>query len=190
MYKARKGLVEAATNPDSSDYVKSIATEMLQFFREHFGDSEDGTVATENLVPGRWRHPKGINMLALMSFFLDPRMKGGVGISEADKVAISDNIRNSMIEIAAMEVAGQANQAQHQIDEEQPAPHQPIQPLPADELDMFDEIYHHYSNENENRATSADAELTLYKQEPSIQLKNDDGTFNCPLTWWKFNEKI
>jgi hypothetical protein len=38
-------------------------------------------------------------------------------------------------------------------------------------------------------ATAADAELTLYKQEPSIRLKNDDGTFNCPLTWWKFNER-
>jgi hypothetical protein len=67
---------------------------------------------------------------------------------------------------------------------------------------MFDEIYDNYLNENENRAanhaagnpevaiaTSADAELILYKQEPSIRLRNDDGTFNCPLTWWKFNEK-
>jgi hypothetical protein len=67
---------------------------------------------------------------------------------------------------------------------------------------MFDEIYDNYLNENENRAanhaagnpevaiaTSADAELILYKQEPSIRLRNDNGTFNCPLTWWKFNEK-
>ncbi len=67
---------------------------------------------------------------------------------------------------------------------------------------MFDKIYDNYLNENENRAAnnaagnpkvglaiSADAELTLYKQEPSIRLRNDNGTFNCPLTWWKFNEK-
>jgi hypothetical protein len=78
-----------------------------------------------------------------------------------------------------------------------------IRPLPADDLDIFDEINNHYLDENANRtannavardpevcvATAADAELTSYKQEPSIQLKNDDGTFNCPLTWWKFNER-
>ncbi len=38
-------------------------------------------------------------------------------------------------------------------------------------------------------ATIADAEITLYKQEPTLQLRKDDGTFNCPLTWWKYNEK-
>ncbi len=34
-----------------------------------------------------------------------------------------------------------------------------------------------------------DAEITLYKHEPSIRLKNDDGTFTYPLTWWKFNDR-
>lgn len=38
-------------------------------------------------------------------------------------------------------------------------------------------------------ANVVDAELTLYKQEPSIRLNNDDGTYTCPLTWWKFNER-
>jgi hypothetical protein len=43
---------------------------------------KDFTVATQNLQPGIRRHPMGINMLALMASFLDPRMKGGVGISD------------------------------------------------------------------------------------------------------------
>jgi hypothetical protein len=30
--------------------------------------------------------------------------------------------------------------------------------------------------------------MTLYKQEPKLKLRKDDGTFNCPLTWWKYNE--
>jgi hypothetical protein len=34
-----------------------------------------------------------------------------------------------------------------------------------------------------------DAEITLYKHEPSIRLINDDGNFTCPLTWWKFNDR-
>jgi hypothetical protein len=70
------------------------------------------------------------------------------------------------------------------------------------EDDIFDEINNRYIDENLNWgaeggerdpgfniATVADAELTLYKQEPTIKLKKDDGTFNCPLTWWKYNEQ-
>jgi len=38
-------------------------------------------------------------------------------------------------------------------------------------------------------AHAGDAVLSLYRQEPGIRLTNDDGTFTCPLTWWKFNEK-
>jgi len=37
--------------------------------------------------------------------------------------------------------------------------------------------------------TAADDELTLYKQAPPIKLKRDDGTLNCPLPWWKHNER-
>jgi hypothetical protein len=37
-------------------------------------------------------------------------------------------------------------------------------------------------------AAAADAELTLYKQEPSIQLRDEEGTLSCPLTWWQFSE--
>ena len=141
-------------------------------------------------------------MLSLMASFLDARMKGGVGISEAEKEAIYENIRSAIIDIAAVEVAGQGNQAQQQIVEQGIVPPELIRPLPAVELDMFDEIYYHYLDENENRAanvaagdpgvtiaTATDAELALYKQEPSIRLKNDHGSFNCPLTWWKFNER-
>ncbi len=73
-----------------------------------------------------------------------------------------------------------------------------------DELDIFDEINNHYLDQNrygaDNKnnamaapeatiAAAADIELTLYKQEPSIQLRDDDGMFSYPLTWWKFNER-
>jgi hypothetical protein len=81
-------------------------------------------------------------------------------------------------------------------------PHEPIQQQLPEEDDIFDEINNHYIDQNVNRddaaenpeamgnvATIADAELTLYKQEPTIKLRKDDGTFNCPLTWWKYNER-
>jgi hypothetical protein len=38
-------------------------------------------------------------------------------------------------------------------------------------------------------ANAADAEITLYKHEPSIRLKNDDGISTCPLTWCIFNDR-
>ncbi len=197
IYKIRKGLQEAITNPTASHYVRSIATEMLVVFNTHFGQGEAGTVATENLQTGNRRRPKGISMLVLMASFLDPRMKGGVGISLEDRDAIYGSVRTSMIEIA-VEVAAprqvQQNQGEGHVQQHA------LQPVPPDDLDMFDEIYEHYldqavANEvvgggdrEEIHVDAVDAELTLYKQEPSIKLKHDDGRFNCPLTWWREHE--
>ena len=105
-----------------------------------------------------------------------------------------------MIEIAAMEIGHAHWHEQHQ--QQVLAPHEQIQPQPAEEDDIFDEINNYYIDENANRvadvaaenpgvkaATTMDAELTWYKQEPMPKLKKADGTFNCPLTWWKYNER-
>jgi len=85
VYIIRKGLQQAMDSPTSSGYIRGIAAEMILVFNTHFGQGADGTVATENLQPGLRRRPKGINMFALMASFLEPRMKGGVGISDANK---------------------------------------------------------------------------------------------------------
>jgi hypothetical protein len=196
VYKIWKGLQQAMETPTSSCYIKNIAAEMKLIFNTHFGEGGAGTVATENLQPGFRRCPKGINKLALMASFLDLRMKDGVGVSELDKEIIYNKIRQHLMEIAAVEEV-QAHPQQQQQHVHAPAPQQQ-QPAEAD--DIFDEI-NDYMDENLNRAavgeaehpsvniaTIADAELTLYKQEPTLQLRKDDGTFNCPLTWWKYNE--
>jgi len=78
IYKIRKGLKEAIDSQTSTDYIRSIAAEMIQIFNTHFGQGDAGTVATENLETGERKWPKEINILALMASFLDPRMKGGV----------------------------------------------------------------------------------------------------------------
>ena len=176
VYKIRKGLQQAMDSPTSSGYIRGIAAEMILAFNTHFGLGADGTVATENLQPGLKRRPKGINMLALMASFLDPRMKGGVGISDADKEAIYENIRETIIEIAVVEIGHvHPHERQQQQPEQVPAPHEQIQQQPAEEDDIFDEIDSHYIDEvvhrgdeaenlgvNANAATIADAELTLY----------------------------
>jgi hypothetical protein len=102
-----------------------------------------------------------------------------------------------MIDIAHEEIAQQpqVNQVQEQRQEEvQQVPRQ-IWPLPLDDLDIFDEHNNNYLEEGQVRdnnndlanvvpiANTVDAELTLYKQEPSIRVNNDDGTHTCPLTW-------
>jgi hypothetical protein len=203
VYKIRKGLQQSIESPTSSEYIRSIAAEMMLVFNTHFGQGAAGTVAIENLQPGYRRRPKGINMLALMASFLDPRTKGGVGISDADQEIIYEKIRESMIEIAALEIGHAQHEHWHEQQQQQvPAPHEQINPHPAEEDDIFDEINNYYIDENANRvvnvavenpgvnvAATVDAELTLYKQEPMLQLRKEDGTFNCPLTWWKYNER-
>jgi hypothetical protein len=76
---------------------------------------------------------------------------------------------------------------------------------------MFDELNAHYIeeqerinniNNNQNNALevidpidaqriidSVDAELVLYKQEPSVPLQDHDGKFSCPLAWWYTNQR-
>jgi hypothetical protein len=76
---------------------------------------------------------------------------------------------------------------------------------------MFDELNAHYIeeqerlnniNNNQNNVPqvmvapidaqriidSVDAELVLYKQEPSVPLQDHDGKFSCPLAWWSTNQ--
>jgi hypothetical protein len=35
---------------------------------------------------------------------------------------------------------------------------------------------------------SVNAELVLYKQEPSVPLQDHVGKFSCPLAWWYTNQ--
>jgi hypothetical protein len=76
---------------------------------------------------------------------------------------------------------------------------------------LFEELNLHYEAENEqhnnnNNAgdendpevnqqiieqrciAAPEAEITLYKMELSIRLKDNNNNFNCPLSWWKNNE--
>jgi hypothetical protein len=52
---------------------------------ELFGSGAEGSVAADFLPLGPRQDPKGIPLLVLMASLLDPRIKGGVGIPNADK---------------------------------------------------------------------------------------------------------
>ncbi len=58
----------------------------------------------------------GISMLILMASFLESRMKGRVGISDADKEVIYHNMREPIIEVAAVEI-GHPNEQQQQAEQ-------------------------------------------------------------------------
>jgi len=62
VYKIRKGLQEAIDSPTSTDYIRSIAVEIIPVFNTHFGQGVAGTIARENLETGKRIHPKGINI--------------------------------------------------------------------------------------------------------------------------------
>jgi hypothetical protein len=54
--------------------------------------------------------------------------------------------------------------------------------------------HHHWNVQQQFEAVAervidaAIAELTLYRDEPSLPLQNSDGSFSCPLRWWKNNK--
>ena len=50
IYKIRKVIQDAFDSPTSTDYIRSIAAEMIQVFNHLFGQGGAGMIATENLV--------------------------------------------------------------------------------------------------------------------------------------------
>ena len=49
VYKIRNELQQAIESPISSEFIRSIAAEMMLVFNTHFGQGAAGTVATEIL---------------------------------------------------------------------------------------------------------------------------------------------
>jgi hypothetical protein len=201
IYKMRRGLVDAVNSAGSSEYVKTISSVMLNAFNKHFGNGAAGTVAFENSVEGQRRRPKGVSMLALMASFLDPRMKGGVGISPQDQDSIYLEIRNEMRLIAREGAAIERDvevQERNDIDNVEQAARRN-----HDDMDIFDEIHQHYLDQQQLRNLEQadlnvrddlvedliDAELTLYRQEPPIPMKDNSGSYNNPLSWWHLHER-
>jgi hypothetical protein len=197
IYKMRKGLQTLIDLDTSSPYVKSIAREMLLIFNRNFGDGANGKVTTENLVLGEQSHPKGLNMLILiMASLLDPRMKGGVGLSMEDQDVIYLHIHDALVCIAA-------EAREQQNDNEELPVEQPIQPIQNNnhqhlnnfDFDMFNE-FNHLHNAQVRRPLEAqdqqqlhaeeivDVELALYKDEPTISMFSTPGVYNDPLPWW------
>ena len=101
IYKIRKGLQEAIDSPNATDYIRSIAAEMIQVLNTHFGQGGSGTVATEYLKMIKRKRPKRINILALMASFLDPSMKWELGCRTKTKT-IYEKIIEAIIGIATM----------------------------------------------------------------------------------------
>ena len=91
-----------------------------------------------------------------MVSFLDPRMKGGVGLSNEDKEIIYDKIREAIIEISTMELKNA--QPQEQGQQQQPAAHyEKIQGHQAEDEDIFDEINNSYVADTVNRVNDVDS---------------------------------
>jgi len=213
IYKICRGLRDAITNERSSRHVITTASRMLTEFNIRFGSGADGTVAIENLTEGLRRRPKGIHMIQLISSILDPRMKAGVGLSPEDKEYIWGEIKQILVHHAIQISSNEPGTVPEQEEAEQQQQQQPrpVQ-LEHDHDCLFEELTLHYEAENEQHnnnnnnngddndpevnqqiieqrcIAAAEAEITSYKMEPSIRLKDNNNNFNCPLSWWKKNE--
>jgi hypothetical protein len=208
IYKVRSNLTALRNSPDSSPHVLSIAFRMLEKMEELFGSGAEGTVAANVLPLGPRRRPKGIPILVLMASLLDPRMKGGVGIPNMDKEFVWERIRDQLVhKLQQREEEARAQPRQHNNNHME-LPFNPANQPPEMDL-MFADLYQYYrqehqqheqqqingehiiNNNNEHQQhliNLANAKILLYQQEPSSRLYKQDGSFNCPLYWWKVNQ--
>jgi hypothetical protein len=100
LYRIRSGLLNALTDPLSSDQVKSVATLMIEKFNTEFGTGIEGTVARDHLMEGNRRRSYGIPKLVLIAVVLDPRTKSFVGIPKADQDVIMQYVLHDLVELA------------------------------------------------------------------------------------------
>ncbi len=49
-------------------------------------------------------------------------------------------------------------------------------------------LMHNNVGQRQHLINVACAERLLYQQEPSMRLYKNDGSFNCPFSWWKVNQ--
>ncbi len=140
-------------------------------------------------------------MLALMASFLDPWMKGGVGVSPADQDAIYLLIRDEMRMIAREGAAFEGDVVVAERNGMEGVEQEARRHHNQNDVDIFDEINQHYHDQqqqcnpeqvHENERGNVieeliDAELTLYRQEAPIAIKNNSGNYNNPLSWWSLN---
>lgn len=211
IYKIRKGLLNAIGNNQASHHVIATGTKMLQKLNEIFGTGEEGTMVEENNRQGDRRRPKGIPTLVLIATLLDPRMKSGLGIPPLDREQIWTEIQDTLVRMA-LEDDDQVQQQPPLDDDIDLDEHREVDAVQErnEAVDnMFDElndVYHAEqllrNNNNNNRLNlqqqfeavaervidAVIAEITLYKDEQSLPLHNADGSFSCPLRWWKINE--
>ena len=139
-----------------------------------------------------------MHMIQLISLILDPRMKAGVGLSLEDKeyiwVEIKQILVDHTIQISSNE-PGMVPEQEEAKQQQQQQP-RPVQ-LEHDHDSLFEELNLHYEAENEQHnnknndgdendpgvnqkiieqrcIAAAEAEITLYKMEPSIRLKDNN----------------
>jgi len=134
------------------------------------------------------RHPKGINILALMASFLDPRMKGGVGFQNWIK---KSSMTNKIAHSGHCSCWGKSSTSTGTTTARTCTGSPWTNPTTTcwrwwliwwdqQSLNVSRAADSEAENPAVNIATMADAELTLHKQEPTLKPKKDDGTFNYP----------
>jgi len=209
VYKIRKGLISAIGHQQAPNHVINTGTKMLHKLNSIIGTGEEGTVADEFERQGVRGRPKGIPRLVLMASLLDPRMKSGLGIPPNDKEQIWSEIHDALIRLALeddAEIPVHAPTANANNNNQRCQRGAPLIEEAVDNY-FFDELKDVYraerlrnnndenANENEfqrraDRVIEAVmAEVTLFQDEPSLPLQDDDGKFSCPLQWWKYNQQ-
>lgn len=103
IFGIRKGLSEIASNEDTLESIRSLATKMLADFIKRWGSGDEDTVFAENETTGLYNRLKGLSKLTMMASALDPRTKMLMGIPTEDQEHLWKLIHCEMTKIKTAE---------------------------------------------------------------------------------------
>ena len=195
IFGIRKGLSEIASNEDTLESIRSLATKMLADFIKHWGSGDEDIVFAENETTGLYNRLKGLSKLTMMASALDPRTKMLMGIPTEDQEHLWKLIHCEMTKIKTAE-----EELNHRNENLIPT----VLPLAVvdlvdEEKDFYSILMEHGQDNYEAQQqiptddilidAQVDAEIAFYKALQFLQGRKtaEDGSiiYLNPLEWWK-----
>ena len=198
IHNLRQNIEIALAEPDNSEYVTTLLTDLKKSFVQEWGSGVTDTLFDEHKTLGPRNRHKGLRVCHMVGSYLDPRFKQMKTFGPNDQIkikaevklqamAVAANNRNAVraaqiVPVAAPRVILRNDVYAGLVDVEDDSDQEQGEENQEDQEDALGEA---------SRVAAVNDEMSRYERHRGIKRKreNPDGTTELlnPLEWWKDN---